>query len=134
MRWWLGSVLLFATACGGGLERVSFVTDRLEYNQTDRVMLSLTNVGGTAVRVRLCAAELQYASGTSPFDDDRREPCPETAALVHPGERVLERRFLDLVLIGSPMPFRYRAAIQLPSDNWETVVTPVFSVKPATTD
>lgn len=131
MRWWFGSVLLLATACGGGLERVTFVTDRLDYHTADLVMLKLVNVGSAPVRVRLCAAVLEAQRGTVTSEGIDQPPCPEGLTELAPGAQLeARRRFRLFTTTGGAIPLRYRATLTLISDEQEDVFTPVFFADP----
>ncbi len=122
---------LLAAACGGGLERVSFVTDQLEVPPTGRVLLSLVNVGSATLGTQLCAAtqlELEDFPGEPMGSEEPARECPPGATPLEPGAFLTERRTVRLVTnIGGPLRLRYRTRILLPSGETEEVLTPVFT-------
>lgn len=130
MRWLCSTLLiLFASACGGGLERVTFVTDRLEYASADRVMLTATNVGNGPVTLDLCAAVLEAEKDRGAMQETT--PCDGGPVVLAPGERTSTRRFFRLYTnVGGPIPLRYSAQVSLASGETEEIFTPVFTVTP----
>lgn len=129
MRWLGRALLLLASGCGGGLERVSFVTDRLEYAAADRVMLTATNVGSSPVTVDLCAAALEAERGAEVVQEPT--DCDGEAVVLAPGARTSARRLLRLfVTTGAPLSLRYSAELTLASGQVEDLFTPVFRVVP----
>jgi hypothetical protein len=131
MRRSLGSTLLvlFASGCGGGLERVTFVTDRLEYAASDRVMLTATNVGNGPITLDLCAAVLEAEKARGATQETT--PCDGGPVVLAPGERTSTRRVLRLATnTGGPIAMRYSATATLASGETEALFTPVFQVTP----
>lgn len=127
---WLGSALfLLASGCGGGLERVSFVTDRLEYAASDRVMLTAVNVGGSPVTIDLCAAVLEAEKDRGATQEPTA--CDGGPVVLAPGERTSTRRFVRIFTnLGGPIAMRYSATLRLASGETEELFTPVFQVTP----
>lgn len=117
--------LAFA-ACGGGLERVTYVTDALSYAPGGRVELSLENVSAYDVKVNLCLSQLKKGDG-SDSGLANVESCDLEQQRLKPGERLTERKTLPVG--ATPGTYRYEATITLPGGVGETVLTPVFSVK-----
>lgn len=130
MRWLCSTLLvLLASACGGGLERVTFVTDRLEYASSDRVMLTATNVGNGPVTIDLCAAVLEAAKDRGAMQEPTA--CDGGPVVLAPGERTSTRRFVRLYTnTGGPLPLRYSAQVALASGEVEEIFTPVFHWTP----
>lgn len=118
-------VLLLA-GCGGGLERVSFVTDFLSYAPGGRVMLSLGNVSATDVKVNLCLARLVDEQGAS-VGVANVESCDSLEGeVIPPGEQRSVRKTMPASVSGK---LRYEATIVLPNGRGETVLSPVFTVQ-----
>lgn len=120
------SVLVVLLAgCGGGLERVSYVTDHLTYAPGGRVEISLTNVSATDLRVNVCLSRLVLENGESAGPGT--EACGDLEAeVLKPGD---ERSVIKTVPATVSGRFRYEATITLPSGAGETVLTPVFTVQ-----
>ncbi len=120
--WWC----LVLAGCGGGLERVTYVTDRLEYPPGGRVMLSLGNVSGTPVKVNLCLSQLVLENGEA-AGVANVEACERLEGeIVAPDEQLSVRKTLPRTLSGR---FRYEATVVLPSGAGERVLTPAFTVQ-----
>ncbi len=120
------SVLVVLLAgCGGGLERVSYVTDHLTYAPGGRVEISLTNVSATDLRVNVCLSRLVLENGESAGANV--ETCSDLEAeVLAPGA---ERSVIKTVPATISGRFRYEATITLPSGAGERVLTPVFTVQ-----
>jgi|APLak6261679142_1056127.scaffolds.fasta_scaffold00079_7 hypothetical protein len=120
------SVLLF-TACGGGLERVSFVSDLLSYRPGGRVALTMVNTSAQPLGINLCLSQL--------VGEDRQtagpagvEMCDLAAEPLEPGDQLEVRKVLPS---GTPAgTWRYETTIRLPSGLGEKVFTPPFTVAP----
>lgn len=120
--WWC----LVLAGCGGGLERVTFVTDQLNYIPGGRVMLSMSNVSATDVKVNLCLSRLVDEQGEA-VGVANNESCDAfEAQLVAPGEQLFERKRMPTSVSGR---LRYEATITLPSGSGERVWSPVFTVE-----
>lgn len=117
---------LALSACGGGLERVTYVTDALSYAPGGRVELALENVSAYDVKVNLCLSQLRKGDG-SDSGLANVETCDLEQQRLKPGERVTERKLLPSG--ATPGTYRYEATITLPGGAGEMVLTPVFSVK-----
>lgn len=118
--------MLLLAGCGGGLERVSFATDFLEYQPGGRVMLSLGNVSATDVKVNLCLARLVDERGVS-VGVSNAETCESLEGeIIPPGEQRSVRKTMPTSVTGK---LRYEATIVLPNGRGETVLSPVFSVQ-----
>jgi hypothetical protein len=116
------------SACGGGLERVSFVTDGLSYARGERVGLELTNVSANAVGVNVCLSQLVSADGktTGPSEAascESLEPAP-----LAPGKSVTGRKLIPPGL--TPGTWRYATSIRLGNGANEKILSPEFSVTP----
>lgn len=119
----LGVVLV---GCGGGLERVTYVTDALTYAPGGRVELALENVSAYDVKVNLCLSQLRKPDGSDAGLTDA-ETCDLAQQRLKPGERVSARKLLPTATPAGK--YRYEATITLPGGAGETVLTPVFSVE-----
>ncbi|MGV3625904.1 MAG: hypothetical protein ACO1OB_34155 [Archangium sp.] len=117
-------VLLLA-GCGGGLERVSFVTDQLTYEPGGRVMLSMGNVSASEVKVNLCLARLVDEQGES-VGVSNVETCEFENETIPAGEQRSVRKTMPSSVSGK---LRYEATIVLPNGRGETVLSPVFTVQ-----
>ncbi len=123
-RSWLLSVLLLS-ACGGGLERVAFVTDLLAYAPGGRVGLSMVNTSATPLGINLCLSQLVSEDGktTGPADGETCVLAPQSLA---PGAQFDVRKAIPAA---TPVGiWRYETTIRLATGSGEKVYTPAFTV------
>ncbi len=117
---------LLLSACGGGLERASYMTDAITYAAGARVELRLVNVSARDLRVDLCISQLVKEDGAGadlPGDED----CPLEQVQLAPGE---EARTLKTLPSDTPAGrYRYEATIVLPIGAGERVFTQPFTVE-----
>lgn len=119
-------VVLAFSSCGGGLERVTYVTDALTYAPGGRLELALGNVSAFDVKVNLCLSQLRKEDGSA-AGISNVETCELEQLPLKPGERLTERKTLPPET--APGRYRYEATITLPNGSGETVLTPVFTVE-----
>ena len=120
---WLLSFLL--SACGGGLERVSFATDLLSYQPGGRVGLALVNTSATNLGINLCLSRVVSEDGATPGPGDG-ETCVLEPSSVEPGQRLDARKTLPATIAAGT--WRYETTIRLASGAGEKVLTPTFTV------
>lgn len=121
--WFLVAVLL--GGCGGGLERVSFVTDQLTYAPGGRVSLSMVNTSATVLGVNLCLSRVVSEDRATPGPADG-ESCVLEPQALEPGQRLELRKALPAGL--APGTWRYETTLRLLSGAGEKVFTPSFTV------
>lgn len=118
------AVLCGASSCGGGLERVAFVSDLLVYRPGGRVGLTMTNVSSTPVSVNLCLSRLvreDRVSGPASI-----ETCDLAQAQIAVGHEHEARKTIPEGTTAGK--WRYETTITLENGTGEVVSTPIFTV------
>jgi hypothetical protein len=123
-RFFLLSAVLLC-GCGGGLERVAFATDLLDYKAGGRVGLSLVNTGATKLGINLCLSRVVSEDGKTAGPADQ-EMCALEPEPLEPGARVDARKTLSSTI--APGKWRYETTIRLANGGGETVLTQPFTV------
>lgn len=128
VRRFLLVVGLTCSACGGGLERASFVTDLLTYTPGGRVGLSLFNTGGQTLGINLCLSRLVDADDRVTAGPSDGETCVLEAEPLEAEGRVETRKVIPR---NTPLGvWRYETTLRLPGDRGEKIFTPEFVVGP----
>lgn len=126
-RSWVLAVVALS-GCGGGIERVSFVTDLITYARDGRVGLEMTNVSPNPVGVNLCLSQLVSADGKTTGPSEGSSCLTLEATPLQPGKSVEVRKTIPNSL--APGRWRYATTITLPNGSGEKVLTPEFTVEP----
>lgn len=121
-------VVVASSGCGGGLERVSFVTDLITYARDGRVGLAMTNVSPGTVGANLCLSQLVSADGKTTGPSEAGSCASLEPVPLQPGKSVEVRKTIPTNL--APGRWRYATTITLPNGAGEKVLTPEFTVEP----
>lgn len=124
---WLIAATVFA-ACGGGLERVAFVTDQLTYQPGKRVGLSLVNVSGNTVGVNLCLSRVVDSKGLPVTNVQLDERCDSEFQRLDPSVQFDGRKVLSPD--ASTGQWRFETTVRLASGGEERVYSNFFTVTP----